>query len=107
MANFMEKAEINPRRFVPFTSRYLESQIIYYTERRLLTFTIYRKHKFDTNRKDKFMVVSKGYEFRPDLVSQDAYGTPDFWWKIMESNNVKDVFDFKAGLNIRIPQSIF
>ena len=51
------------------------------------------------------MVISPGYEYRPDLISQMVYGSPDFWWKIMEVNSIKDIFDFKAGVNLRIPDS--
>ena len=53
------------------------------------------------------MVISKNYEFRPDLVSYEAYGVVDFWWKIMEFNNIKDIFDFKAGINLTIPDQFF
>ena len=50
--------------------------------------------------------MKPGQEYRPDLVSNRVYGTPDFWWRIMEANNIKDVFEFKAGLNLRIPGSV-
>jgi len=46
-------------------------------------------------------------EFRPDKMSQHVYGHVDWWWKIMEANNIKDVYDFKAGTNIRIPANPF
>jgi len=41
---------------------------------------------------DKYFVVTPGTEYRPDLVSKEAYGAVDFWWKIMEANNIKDNF---------------
>lgn len=107
MANYFEITDISPRRFVPVTSRYASSKVVYYTERKLLTFGTYKKEKIPNTNRDRFMVVTKGVEFRPDLVSQDAYGTPDFWWKIMEANGIKDVYEFKAGLNIRLPDTIF
>lgn len=106
MANLIEVTDINPNRFVPFTSRYTEEKVIYYTERKLLTFRTYKKKPVVASNKDKFAVISKGYEYRPDLLSQDAYGTPDFWWKIMERNNLKDIFEFKAGLNIVLPDAL-
>ena len=65
MANYIEKTDIDSKRFVTPSSRY-----------------------------------------RPDLVAAEAYGSTDFWWKIMEANNIKDVFNFKAGLNIIIPNVI-
>ena len=44
---------------------------------------------------------------RPDLVSKEKYGIPDFWWKILEANKMNDVFDFKAGKTIILPESVY
>jgi hypothetical protein len=107
MANYYEETTINPRRFVPVSSRYAEATVVYYTDRKLLTYKTYVRTPFKPSSKDKFAVITKRCEFRPDLTSYDAYGTPDFWWQIMEANGLSDVFDFKAGLNIRIPGNIF
>lgn len=107
MANHIEDSGISPRRFVTVTSRYADSKVLYYTDRKLLTFNTYKKRPVTLSGKDKFLAVTKKYEYRPDLLSFDAYGTPDFWWKIMEANGVKDVYEFVAGLNIRLPDSIF
>lgn len=107
MPNYIEETKIDPKRFVPVTSRYSDSTVLYYTENKLLTFNTYKKSKTKLSRNDKYYVVTTGTEYRPDLVSNTAYGTVDFWWKIMEANEIKDVFDFKAGLNIRIPDAIF
>jgi hypothetical protein len=106
MANLIEHTKISAKRFVPVSSRYAETQVVYYTENKLLTFVTYKKSPTTLGSKDRYYVVSPGTEYRPDLVSQTAYGTVDFWWKIMEANNIKDVFEFKAGLNIRIPNAI-
>lgn len=107
MARYIEKANIDPKRFVTISSRYADSEVIYYTENKILTFKIYKKKTQSLSSKDKYMVIPPGAEYRPDLVSQSAYGTSDFWWKILEANNIKDIFEFKAGLNIRIPDAIF
>ena len=106
MANYIEYTTLNPRRFVTATSRYLNSKVVYYTERKLLTFTTYKKHNFPPTNNDQFMVITKGVEYRPDLVSQRVYNAPDFWWHILEANNMKDIYEFKAGVNIRIPNAI-
>lgn len=89
------------------TSRYVNSVVVYYTENKLITFQIYKKTPIPTSKKDKYAVVTKGTEYRPDKISQQAYGTPDFWWKILEANDLKDVYELKAGLNIRIPDALF
>ena len=106
MANYTKATNINAKKFVVPSSRYMNSNVIYYTENNILTFTIYKKTTIPTSQKDVYAIVSPGSEYRPDIVSQKAYGTPDFWWKIMEANGISDIFDFKSGINIRIPNSI-
>lgn len=107
MPNYTEKTKINAKRFVPPTSRYFDEDVIYYTENKLLTYKTYKKKKYKTSKKDRYYVVTPGTEYRPDLVSKSAYGTVDFWWKILEVNNIKDIFSFKSGLNIIIPDAVF
>jgi hypothetical protein len=53
----------------------------------------------------KVAIVPNEYEGRPDLIANDAYGTPSLWWVINLSNNVFDeLLDLKAGTQIVIPQ---
>lgn len=106
MANFIEATAIDPKRFVNFSSRYSNAEVYYYTENKLLTFGTYKKEEIPLSERDKYFVITSSTEFRPDLVSLSAYGTVDFWWKIMEANGIKDIFQFKSGINIRIPDNI-
>jgi hypothetical protein len=105
MANYYELTNISPLKFVTFTSRYSENRISYYKDEKYLVFNTYKKNKYDENSSDRYMIITKGYEYRPDLVSQKVYGFPDWWWKILEANNIKDIYDFKSGLNIKVPES--
>lgn len=108
--NYIEPANIPSERFVSALSRYRNMQVIYYhmSNKKVLSFPTYRKQVSATpGPNDSYMVVPSGMEYRPDLVSYEVYGTPDFWWKIMEANNIKDIFDFKTGTNLRIPNNIF
>ena len=107
MANKITVTNINPNRFVSALSRYLNSTVIYWGNQNKLTFETYVRKPYVPNAQDKFMVITPGSEYRPDLVSKNVYGTPDFWWRIKEINNIMDVFDFKAGLNIRLPSNVF
>jgi hypothetical protein len=107
MANLITTTDIPGRRFVSVSSRYFKSPVIYYGELNRVTFTTYKRQKQTTSTSDKFMVVGKGSEYRPDLVSNQFFGVPDFWWQIMEYNQIYDIFDFKAGITIRIPASPF
>lgn len=106
MANYIEETNIPASRFALITSRYHGSEVIYYTERKLLTFKIYKRTPVPTSSEDKYMIIGKGQEYRPDLVAYRAYNSPSLWWKILEANNMKDIMEFKAGVNIRIPNVI-
>ena len=80
-------------------------QIINYSisDNQYLTFTTYKRTPIPESSSDKYGVIPSGHEYRPDKVSQAAYGVPDYWWLILEANNMQDIYDFKAGTNIRIP----
>lgn len=107
MATPIETTDIKATTFVNPTSRYAASVVEYYSELKKITFETYKRRKFVPSDQDKFMVITKGVEFRPDLVSFDFYGTVDFWWQIMEANSMKDVLEFKAGVNIRLPSNVY
>jgi len=108
--NSIETANMPSDRFVNALSRYTNSEVVYYTMngRRVLSFATYRKQvSNEAGEDDLYMVVPPGMEYRPDLISSRVYGTPDFWWKILEANNIKDVFEFKTGRNIRLPSNVY
>jgi hypothetical protein len=107
MANNIEFTNLRPTNFVTRVSRYSESKVIYYSDEKIITFETYKKRKFVESSRDKVAVIPPGMEFRPDLVSKEKYGLPDFWWKILEANGIKDVFDFKAGRTIVLPENIY
>lgn len=84
-------------------SRYRKQNIIYYGEQKFLTFDTYIRKPYVAKGDEKVMVITKGVEYRPDLVSQDFYGFPDNWWRIMEANSMMDILEFKAGITIILP----
>jgi len=50
------------------------------------------------------MVVQSGMAGRPDLISNAAYGTPDFYWLIIAYNSPRQPLNWpKRGEIIRIP----
>jgi hypothetical protein len=107
MANNIEFTNIEPTRFVSTTSRYTNSRVLYYSEENILTFETYKKNKYNITKDDKVSVIPQSMQYRPDLVSIERYGTVDFWWKIMEVNNISDILDFKAGKTIILPDNIY
>jgi hypothetical protein len=106
-ANPITITTIPANRFVSQTSRYIKSKVLYYGPNNILTFATYKRGTYPSNPKDRFMVISKTREYRPDLVSFEQYGTVSFWWKIMEANGMKDILEFSAGTNIRLPSVLF
>lgn len=107
MANKIEYTDLKPEKFVSRISRYASSRVIYYSEERIVTFETYKKEKYKPSANDQVAVIPPGMEYRPDLVSRQKYGVTDFWWKIMEVNNIKDIIDFKAGRTIILPENIY
>lgn len=107
MANRYEVSTIPASRFVGPASRYINSDVVYYGQNKIVTFSTYKKQPIVTSDSDTFTSILPGEEYRPDRVSVRAYGVPDFWWKIMEYNGISDVFDFKSGVNLRIPANVF
>lgn len=102
----IEPSNTLPEKVVSGMSRYIDGEIVFYGEQKFLTFTTYNRKAYKPTGKEKILLIKKGVEFRPDLVSYDAYGFVDAWWKILEANGMKDVFEFKAGVTIIIPNLI-
>lgn len=103
MAVSIQSIDTNPRTFVTATSRYASSQVLLYGDDKITTFETYKREPFVNSDSDRFAVVPPGEEYRPDLTSYRAYGTVDYWWQILQANQIFDIYDYKSGLNIRIP----
>jgi hypothetical protein len=107
MANKIEYANLRPTDFVTNVSRYASSKVIYYSDEKIITFETYKRKVIKKSKTDQVAVIPPGMEYRPDLVSKEKYGIPDFWWKIMEANNMKDVMEFRAGRTITLPEEVY
>ena len=107
MANKIEFTDARATDFVARLSRYSDSKVVYYSDSRITTFETYKRKSYRPSSRDQVAVVTPGMEFRPDLMSFDKYGVPDFWWKIMEANGMKDVTEFKAGKTVVLPENIY
>lgn len=58
------------------------------------------------NENDTFFIVSKNYQYRPDLLSYDLYGTTGYWWVFALRNPdvlLDPIYDLVAGINIYLP----
>ena len=52
---------------------------------------------------DFFIEIDSTNEFRPDMLSFQVYGTPDFGWALMEINNLRSFKDLTLRNRLRIP----
>jgi hypothetical protein len=108
MANSIEPAEQKASQFVSNSSRYLNSEVVYWSDKRILTFKTYKRSPVTKTSNDKFLIINAGLQYRPDRIAQKAYGKQliGYWWKIMEANNITDVFDLKIGTVLRVPSIV-
>lgn len=106
MANEIELTNLDESNFIDNASRYRNKKIYYYGPLKKITFEIYKRTPVRRTPEDRVYVISPGTQYRPDLVAYRAYGDSRYWWRIMEANNITDVYDFVAGTNIIIPNVI-
>lgn len=55
---------------------------------------------------DRYIAITSSYEYRPDTLSYDLYGTPAYWWIFMIRNmdQIRDpIWDLKSGMAIYVP----
>lgn len=65
--------------------------------------------KVPKNDFDKIIIIPPEFDQRPDLLSQQEYGTPRLWWVFCLRNPdlmADPINDFVAGLQIYIPENI-
>ena len=58
--------------------------------------------KFKEDNSDVLLIATEGD--RCDLIAQEYYGTPEFWWYIASVNNLKSN-NIPAGTQLRVPIS--
>src|SRR4051812_37343415 len=87
-------------------SRYKESVIIYWGEQKRIAFETYLRTPYTQTGKERVVLVTPGLAYRPDLLAFEVYGFPDGWWKILEVNKISDVFDFKPGITVMLPDAL-
>ena len=56
---------------------------------------------------DQQFTITQTYNFRPDLLAFDLYGTPNLWWVFAQRNPnalVDPLLDFATGTTIFLPR---
>ncbi len=55
---------------------------------------------------DELIAVDPKFHQRPDLLSNDLYGTPDLWWTFAVRNPnliIDPIYDLVSGMEIFVP----
>ena len=85
------------------TSQYLNTPIVnWYLD-------LWVPRTVPVNEFDKIIAIPAAFDQRPDLMSQQEYGTPRLWWVFCMRNPdliIDPIQDFVSGLEIYIPQNI-
>lgn len=56
---------------------------------------------------DLTMIINNTYQYRPDLLAYDLYGTGELWWVFYQRNPntlTAPPWDFKIGTRIYLPK---
>ena len=56
---------------------------------------------------DILTTISLTYQYRPDLMAYDLYGTSSLWWVFYQRNPntlTRPPWDFRAGITIYLPK---
>jgi hypothetical protein len=60
------------------------------------------------NGEDTMIVIEKKYQYRPEYLSDDLYGTPAYWWVFCIRNpflRSDPIWNFVTGLDIMVPSA--
>lgn len=52
---------------------------------------------------DFYIEIDSSNEFRPDMLSFQVYGTPDYGWALMELNTLRSFKDLSLRTRLRVP----
>jgi hypothetical protein len=83
-------------------SRYSVYRLIINYENETYTETA-NQTTMDDSTEDKYYQVQKTDENRLDIISNNHYSSPIYWWVIAQANKIVDPFDVKEGTILRIP----
>ena len=68
---------------------------------------VWTNRPFPKESDDQTLVITQTYQYRPDLLAYDLYGTPSLWWVFYQRNPntlTKPPFDFVANTFIYLPK---
>jgi hypothetical protein len=52
---------------------------------------------------DKYIIIDEGNQFRPDILSDQVYGSTRYDWALMEINGIRNFAELQFGIRLRVP----
>jgi len=52
---------------------------------------------------DQYYFVDASKQYRPDLISNEVYGSPIYYWVILSCNNLISPLQVRTNLTLRLP----
>lgn len=88
-------------------AKYSASSLYYRTNQNNVYLEIWQPRIIPAEADDFMYTIQPQYNFRPDLLAYDIYGTPKLWWVFMQRNVdviFDPIYDFRAGTTIKLPK---
>lgn len=57
----------------------------------------------DVSSEDQYYFVDASKQYRPDLISNEIYGSPIYYWVILSCNNLISPLQVRTNLTLRLP----
>ncbi|ASV44202.1 hypothetical protein PBI_SCTP2_187 [Salicola phage SCTP-2] len=86
-----KKNNTNPYFLTPITENYLDILVM---------------PQIEHSPNDKFWIIEKHYEYRPDKLAKELYGDERYYYAFMLRNMdiiENPIYDFISGIEIRLP----
>lgn len=68
----------------------------------------YVHRRIPANKDDEEFKLLARHQYRPDLLAEELYGSPAYWWVFLvrNPNLIRDpIWDFKTGTTIIVPSA--
>lgn len=89
------------------TAKYSPSSLYFRTPINKTYLDIFQPRSIPADLDDYSYEIQSQYNYRPDLLAYDLYGTPRLWWVFMQRNVdiiFDPIYDFRAGVTIKLPK---
>jgi hypothetical protein len=88
-------------------AKYSASSPWYNTKQNKLYLENWIPRPIPSSQDDFEYTIQPQYNYRPDLLAYDIYGTPKLWWVFMQRNIdviTDPVYGFATGVTIKLPK---